>query len=68
MKKITLLLLLSLSLACSKDNDCDTIKAEINQRYDAQVEWVQNNTNPVDTNQITHINNERNIKLSQACN
>lgn len=70
MKRILLLFATAFILSCSSDDDsnCDAQRDEINASFDNQIEWVEENTNPVDTNQINLLNEERDLRLSQVCN
>ncbi len=65
-------LLATMMFACSNDDgdDCQAKKDQINQHFDAQVEYVMNNPEPggVDYNQISLLEQERSRKLSEACN
>jgi hypothetical protein len=64
--------LATLLFACSNDDgdDCQAKKDQINQQFDAQVEYVMNHPGPsgIDYNQISLLEQERSRKLSQACN
>lgn len=70
MKKFTLLVLLSVFVfSCSSDDEsCADKRAEINAHYDAQIAWVEENTDPIDFRQIELMNQERENKLDEACN
>lgn len=74
MKKAILFLALSLCLlSCSNDDSTDNCQAardEIIHHYDTQIEYVMNNPGPngIDYQQIALLNQERDHKLSEACN
>lgn len=74
MKKAILLLALGLSLiSCSNDDSTDNCQAardQINNHYNTQIEYVMNNPGPqgIDYQQIALLNQERDLKLSEACN
>lgn len=68
MKKILSILAFTLLLSCSSDDEsCADKKAAINENFDEQIAWVQENTNPVNQNQINNLNAEREIRLDEAC-
>lgn len=57
-------------IACSSpEDDCADKKNEINETFDAQVEWVINNPGPngIDYDQLYALEAERNLRLEQAC-
>lgn len=63
----------ALLFGCSSDDgsgNCQAERDEINQYYDNQVEYVMNNPGPggIDYQQISLLNQERDRKLSEACN
>ena len=73
MKKLLLpLILVALSISCSNDDsdNCQSNKDAINAKYDKQVQQVKDNPDPSGINykQIGLLNDERNKKLSEACN
>ena len=74
MKKAISLLALGLCLlSCSNDDggdNCQARKDEINQHYNTQIDYVMNNPGPngIDYQQIALLNQERDQKLSEACN
>lgn len=59
-----------LSFSCSTDDDfdCDARIQEITESYQTQIDWVYENTNPIDLPQIALIRAERDQKISEACN
>lgn len=71
MKNLLSVLIVSLCfLSCSNDNDCSGNRAEINQYFDQQIQYVENNPSNygIDYSQISLLNQERNKKLENACN
>lgn len=71
MKKLLLILFIALSFSCSSDDedfDCEARTQEITEQYQTQIDWVYENTSPVDFNQIALIRAERDQKISEACN
>ena len=69
MNKIFLLLVAISILGCSKDDNCEGDKATINLKYDNLVQYVKDNPGPggIDYSQISLLNQERDLKLEQAC-
>ena len=69
MKNLIYLGLSIFLISCSKDDDCQGKKNEINSYYDKQVEYINNNPGPdgIDYRQLGLVNNERNNKLANAC-
>lgn len=68
MKALKIVALCLLMMSCSDDDkNCSGNKSEINKEYDRQVQWVMENTNPIDNRQIALINEERAKKLQNAC-
>lgn len=74
MKKLFIMILALAALSCSTDDasalndNCAAERAEINQRFDAQIQWVRDNTAPDDEAQISLLNEERAAALEKACN
>lgn len=70
MKKIILLLIAFSIFGCSQDDDCEGDKAAINLKYDNLIKYVKENPGPggIDYSQISLLNQERDMKLEQACN
>jgi hypothetical protein len=74
MKKSLLLISLGATLlSCSNDDspgNCQAEKDKINQYYDNQVQQVRDNpsSSGINYRQIGLLNEERNKKLSNACN
>lgn len=69
MKKIILLLSVVLFVSCSADEmqNCEEAIEKINSEIDNQISWVQENTSPVDTQQISLLEQERSIRIDSAC-
>ena len=70
MKKFLLLLVFISVFSCSSDDDCDSKRNEINSHYDEMVEIVMNNPLPngqIDWRQIGLLNDERDLRLQNAC-
>lgn len=72
MKKLLFAISLFAAISCTSEDNiptdgCEGTRAEINARYGAQIEWVAENTNPVDYRQIQLLNEERAEALENAC-
>lgn len=69
MKKITLLFIILIIFSCSSNN-CSEEKQSINDYYDTQIQQVKDNAGPTgpDYRQIGLLEDERDKKLSSACN
>jgi len=69
MKKFYLVLLVTIIVGCSSNNDCKSEKEAINKKYDEQVQYVKDHPDPdgINYRQIELLNNERNKKLAEAC-
>jgi len=72
MKKSILLIFALVALSCSSEdviplNDCEGTQAEINAYYDGQINWVVENSSPVDNRKIELLNQERANRLENAC-
>lgn len=69
MKTIKLLTVLLIMASCSSDDEsCAEKKAEMNAKYDKQIEWVKENSNPIDYRKIRLLNEERQDRVSKLCN
>jgi hypothetical protein len=68
-KNIFIILFASLVLSCSNDGNCQENKDAINSKYDNQIQYVRDNPgiDGIDFRQIGLLNDERSIKLDQAC-
>ncbi len=69
MKKIIFILAISTLLSCSSNN-CSEEQQSINDYYDKQIQYVKNNpfAGQIDYRQIGLLEDERDKKLSEACN
>lgn len=70
MKKIIYIVLATLFFCCSSDDNCDEERSAINERFDGYIEQVMNNPGPngIDYDQISALNQERELRLEEACN
>lgn len=58
--------------SCSTEDNvpletCEGNSVEINARFDGQIAWVMENTNPIDYRTIELMNEERATALANAC-
>ncbi len=69
-KNIIYIVLATIFFSCSSDDNCDEERAAINEEFDGYIEQVMNNPGPngIDYDQISAFNQERELRLEEACN